>query len=108
MPHNCKHFENESFVFFRKQAAAGFFTYLVILSENGFLPSYIINLREDWDDKSNNAVPDSYGSEWTYMQRKELELTCHTAFFVTIVVVQWADLIICKTRKLSILQQGMT
>jgi len=90
------------------QAAAGFFTYLVILSENGFLPSILINLRERWDDKTNNSVSDSYGSEWTYQQRKELELTCHTAFFVTVVIVQWADLIICKTRKLSILKQGMT
>jgi sodium/potassium-transporting ATPase subunit alpha len=29
------------------------------------------------------------------------------AYFVSIVVVQWADLMICKTRKLSIAQQGM-
>ena len=39
--------------------------------------------------------------------RKILEYTCHTAFFVSIVVVQWADLIICKTRKNSVFQQGM-
>ena len=44
----------------------------------------------------------------TFSQRKVLEFTCHTAFFVSIVVVQWADLIICKTRKNSILQQKMT
>jgi len=37
-----------------------------------------------------------------------LEYTCHTAFFVSIVVVQWADLIICKTRRLSLFQQGMS
>lgn len=90
------------------QAIAGFFTYFVIMGENGFLPGKLINLRAQWDDKMNNDVEDSYGSEWTYFQRKELELTCHTAFFATIVVVQWADLIICKTRKLSVLHQGMT
>jgi len=89
------------------QAAAGFFTYFVIMGENGFMPGFLLNLRGQWDDKDNNAMPDAYGTEWTYHQRKELELTCHTAFFVTIVVVQWADLIICKTRKLSIFQQGM-
>ena len=38
--------------------------------------------------------------------RKILEYTCHTSFFVSIVVVQWADLIICKTRKNSVFQQG--
>merc|ERR1712080_694158 len=48
-----------------------------------------------------------FGQEWTYADRKILEYTCHTAFFVSIVIVQWADLIICKTRKLSVFQQGM-
>jgi hypothetical protein len=43
----------------------------------------------------------------TYRDRKQLEYTCHTAFFVTIVIVQWADLIICKTRRNSIVHQGM-
>lgn len=36
-----------------------------------------------------------------------VEFTCHTAFFASIVVVQWADLIICKTRRNSVFQQGM-
>ena len=40
-------------------------------------------------------------------QRKIVEFTCHTAFFMSIVIVQWADLLICKTRRLSIFQQGM-
>ena len=44
----------------------------------------------------------------TYKNRKTLEYTCHTAFFVSIVIVQWADLIICKTRRNSIVHQGMT
>merc|ERR1719238_1663793 len=83
------------------QAVAGFFTYFVIMAENGFLPGFLFGLRADWDDKTKNNVQDSYGQEWTFIQRKDLELTCHTAFFVTIVVVQWADLIICKTRRLS-------
>ena len=43
----------------------------------------------------------------TYDQRKILEYTCHTAFFVSIVIVQWADIIICKTRRNSLFTQGM-
>lgn len=43
----------------------------------------------------------------TYEQRKIIEFTCHTAFFSSIVIVQWADLIICKTRRNSLYQQGM-
>ncbi|CAJ1087526.1 sodium/potassium-transporting ATPase subunit alpha-1 [Xyrichtys novacula] len=89
------------------QAVAGFFTYFVVMAENGFHPTDLIGTRKSWDDRNVQDVVDSYGQEWTYQHRKVLEYTCHTAFFVSIVVVQWADLIICKTRRNSIVQQGM-
>ena len=89
------------------QAIAGFFTYFVIMAENGFRPEHLLGLRRDWDSSAINDLKDSYGQEWTYKDRKILEYTCHTAFFASIVVVQWADLIICKTRKNSVFQQGM-
>jgi len=89
------------------QASAGFFVYFVIMAENGFLTRDLFGLRRGWDSKAVNDLQDSYGQEWTYRERKILEYTCHTAFFVSIVVVQWADLIICKTRKNSVFQQGM-
>ncbi|XP_041266433.1 sodium/potassium-transporting ATPase subunit alpha-2-like [Onychostruthus taczanowskii] len=89
------------------QALGGFFTYFVILAENGFLPGTLLGIRLAWDDRSKNDLEDSYGQEWTYEQRKVVEFTCHTAFFASIVVVQWADLIICKTRRNSVFQQGM-
>merc|ERR1711963_950754 len=90
------------------QASAGFFVYFVILAENGFWPSRLLGIRRSWDSSAVNDLEDSYGQEWTYADRKILEYTCHTAFFVSIVIVQWADLIICKTRKLSVFQQGMS
>ncbi|KFM68400.1 Sodium/potassium-transporting ATPase subunit alpha, partial [Stegodyphus mimosarum] len=89
------------------QGAAGFFAYFVIMSENGFLPGRLLGLRKEWDSKAINDLTDSYNQEWTYHDRKILEYTCHTAFFASIVIVQWADLIICKTRRNSILHQGM-
>merc|ERR1712156_501708 len=89
------------------QASAGFFVYFVIMAENGFRPSLLFGIRKNWDSIAVNDLEDSYGQEWTYRDRKILEFTCHTAFFASIVIVQWADLIICKTRKLSVFQQGM-
>jgi sodium/potassium-transporting ATPase subunit alpha len=89
------------------QASAGFFTYFVILAENGFLPWDLFGLRKAWDSLAINDLEDSYGQEWTYKDRKILEYTCHSAFFVTIVIVQWADLVICKTRMNSVFTQGM-
>lgn len=46
------------------QASAGFFTYFVILCENGFWPSKCFGLRKQWDSKGINDLSDSYGQEW--------------------------------------------
>lgn len=89
------------------QAAAGFLAYFVIMAENGFWPQDLIGLRSEWDNRLINDLEDSYGQEWTFSQRKALEYTCHTAYFLAIVIVQWADLLISKTRKNSLFSQGM-
>jgi len=105
------------------QACAGFFTYFVIVAENGFLPSRLFDLRKSWESKYINDLKDSYRQEWvrislliqsketcffkTYEHRKQLEFTCHTVFFVTIVIYQLVTWIICKTRRNSIVHQGM-
>nr|CAD2171846.1 unnamed protein product [Meloidogyne enterolobii] len=90
------------------QASAGFFSYFWIMADNGFMPLDLFQLRAEWDSRAINNVLDSYGQEWTYANRKILEHTCQTAYFVSIVIVQWADLIISKTRRNSIVQQGMS
>lgn len=46
------------------QALGGFFTYFVILAENGFLPFHLLGIRETWDDRWINDVEDSYGQQW--------------------------------------------
>uniref|UniRef100_A0A8C4YWE1 Sodium/potassium-transporting ATPase subunit alpha n=1 Tax=Gadus morhua TaxID=8049 RepID=A0A8C4YWE1_GADMO len=76
---------------------------LISITYSSILPLWKLH----WDDRSLNDLEDSYGQQWTYEQRKIVEFTCHTAFFVSIVVVQWADVIVCKTRRNSVFQQGM-
>jgi len=90
------------------QASAGFFSYFVIMSQNGFFMFDLPGLRNKWDSDGVTDLQDSYGQEWTISQRRDLEWTCQTSFFVSIVVVQWADLIISKTRRNSVFVQGMT
>ncbi|GJQ68890.1 hypothetical protein Trydic_g6085 [Trypoxylus dichotomus] len=89
------------------EAAAGFFVYFVIMSEYGFFPERLIGLRKEWDSMLINDLQDSYGMEWTYEERKVLQYTCYTAFLIAVVITQWADAIICKTRRNSIFTQGM-
>lgn len=51
------------------QAAAGFFTYFVVLAENGFMPLSLIGLRIDWDNRDYNDVVDDYGQQWVYITK---------------------------------------
>ncbi|MED6248840.1 Sodium/potassium-transporting ATPase subunit alpha-1, partial [Ataeniobius toweri] len=46
------------------QALAGFFTYFVILAENGFHPRDLLGIRINWDDREVNDLEDSYGQQW--------------------------------------------
>jgi sodium/potassium-transporting ATPase subunit alpha len=41
------------------------------------------------------------------MIQKEAQHHAQAAYFISIIVVQWADLLICKTRWLSLRTQGM-
>ncbi|CAF3318288.1 unnamed protein product, partial [Rotaria sp. Silwood2] len=89
------------------QAAAGFLAYFLAITENGFLPSHLFDLRKLSESEDVNNLRNSYDQEWTDEQRKQLNLTCYTAFFMTVSICQLATLIVFKTRRNSIMQQGM-
>jgi len=93
------------------QALAGMFTYFVVMGDRGFAPWSLVNLAGDFDD--SNLVMRFANRDGDFVDRDEdyrdgSLRRAQTAYFVSIVIVQWADLLICKTRKLSIFQQGMT
>ena len=88
------------------QATAAFYTYFCILMFHGFMPGDLIGQRIPWDDK-NVYLKDSYGQSWDYESRVTLLNEARTGYFVSIVITQMIDLIMCKTRKNSIFQQGM-
>lgn len=89
------------------QSLAAFYTYFLILMLNGFLPDRLLGLRLEWENKSINDLRDSYGQTWTYDTRMSLLNEARTGYFLSIVITQLIDLIMCKTRVNSIFQQGM-
>ena len=84
------------------QALAGFYVYMIVLGAKGFKPSLLPGTGLDWSKDSNLMIA---GKNFIY--RDEALRTAQTAFFISIVIVQWADLLACKTRMLSLFQQGM-
>ena len=89
------------------QAAAGFFTYFVIMAENGFWPDRLVGLRNEWNSRAINDLADSYYQEWTYEDRKILEFTCQAGFLFSVVVVQWMTAIQARSRKYSMVQKPL-
>merc|ERR1719429_896850 len=87
------------------QAAAGFFTYFVIMAENGFWPERLIDIRNEWNSFAINDLKDSYFQEWTYEDRKQLEFTCQSGFLFSVVVVQWFSAIQARSRRKSMVQR---
>merc|ERR1711968_32372 len=55
----------------------------------------------------NAGWPTAYPCYFDYFHRKAALIYAQTAYFTSIVVVQWADILICKTRTLSIVEQKM-
>ncbi|XP_069599048.1 potassium-transporting ATPase alpha chain 2-like [Ranitomeya imitator] len=82
---------------------SGFVNYFTVLAEQGFLPATVLGLRVQWEKKTNNELEDSYGQEWTYVQRLNQEWYCYSAFFISIVVCQMMNTIIRKTRRNTLL-----
>ncbi|KAG8035835.1 hypothetical protein G9C98_001491 [Cotesia typhae] len=89
------------------QALAGFTNYFFILGYHGFLPGDLFGLRQDWENKNIDDLKDSYGQMWSYQSRMELLSEARTGYFISIVTTQMIDLLMCKTRRNSLIQQGM-
>ncbi|KAF4795595.1 hypothetical protein TURU_091808 [Turdus rufiventris] len=74
------------------QALGGFFTYFVILAENGFLPGTLLGIRLAWDDRSKNDLEDSYGQEWVRDPKTDPTHQLHTGYTpVTHTLHTWDD-----------------
>ncbi|KAF2898170.1 hypothetical protein ILUMI_08011 [Ignelater luminosus] len=90
------------------QTCAGYVTWFFVMAQHGFFYDRLIGIRKEWDDPFTNDLADSYGQEWTYEERKILERKGYAAYFLAIVVTQICDAFIVKTRRLSVVQQGMS
>eukprot|EP00020_Sapocribrum_chincoteaguense_P001214 CAMPEP_0170741412 /NCGR_PEP_ID=MMETSP0437-20130122/6204_1 /TAXON_ID=0 /ORGANISM="Sexangularia sp." /LENGTH=1136 /DNA_ID=CAMNT_0011079979 /DNA_START=126 /DNA_END=3536 /DNA_ORIENTATION=- len=95
------------------QALAGFFVFFTVLADHGIYPASILGSELGLDDDGNSigygGPKDMWmGTAWFSLSLRTAALrAAQTSFLASIVVVQWADLLICKTRLQSLYQQGM-
>ena len=50
------------------------------------MPGKLLGANPEWEYE-HAVMEDSWGQEWTYSQRRTLEFTCNSAYFLAIVQV---------------------
>lgn len=88
------------------QFFSGMFSYYLIFAQDGFFPSTLMYLRKEWDSPSA-VVLDTLGRPWLFDDRKRIERKAQTSYFFSVCMTQVSDVIICKTRRVSLLHKGM-
>jgi len=84
------------------QAAAGFTCYFSVLAKYGLFLSDIMGTGFKYTDEDEKFVCGlDYDTRMNHLRQAQ------TSFLISIIVAQWTDVMICKTRVLSIFQQGM-
>ena len=59
---------------------------LLLIESSTRLPGKLLGANPDWEEE-HLVMEDSWGQEWTYSQRRTLEFTCNSAYFLAIVQV---------------------
>ncbi|CAB3253744.1 unnamed protein product [Arctia plantaginis] len=88
------------------QFFAGLYAYFVVFAQDGFFPSSLMFIRKEWE-AHKSLVKDTLGREWAFKDRKRVERKAQTAYFVAVCWTQISDVIICKTRRISLMKKGM-
>jgi len=115
-----KYWEVKDDPFITEEEKAGFEHYCGTTKTDDALMSnpntYLEGRKDAWESGDASKAPDGAFYWWAgrvqYFpnvgyQRHALAYA-QTSYFISIIVVQWADLLIAKTRKLSLFEQGMT
>jgi len=84
------------------QAAAGFTCYFCVFASYNIFFEDISGTGFKYIDVDEKFICGLNFDDRMYILRQ-----AQTSFLVSIIVVQWTDVMICKTRTLSIFQQGM-
>ncbi|KAH8290575.1 hypothetical protein KR054_004121 [Drosophila jambulina] len=88
------------------EAAAVFTTYIMFMVERGFVPSDLVGLNIKWHDASVNDLTDSFGQEWSFLERKQLDCQVSSVCLMAIIVMQCTNLVLNKTGRASLLDHG--
>eukprot|EP01063_Lacrimia_lanifica_P037045 TRINITY_DN74_c0_g1_i7.p1 TRINITY_DN74_c0_g1~~TRINITY_DN74_c0_g1_i7.p1 ORF type:complete len:1319 (+),score=617.48 TRINITY_DN74_c0_g1_i7:100-3957(+) len=86
------------------QALAGFFSFFSVMYSEGYAPEDLPGSGELAGYFTPGGPP--FGG-FSVQENLKSQSMAQTAFFCSIVIVQWADILICKTRRLSLFDQGM-
>ncbi|KAH9528520.1 Sodium/potassium-transporting ATPase subunit alpha-1 [Dermatophagoides farinae] len=98
-------------------SSAAFFCYFVTMWRHGFDPLMLIQSQRRWNnpndtfprlDMEHYHLHEKPSINTTYEERMSIQIEAQSAYFAGIIIMQWMDVIVCKTRRVSIFRHGMS
>eukprot|EP01096_Ripella_sp_DP13-Kostka_P016065 TRINITY_DN770_c0_g1_i1.p1 TRINITY_DN770_c0_g1~~TRINITY_DN770_c0_g1_i1.p1 ORF type:complete len:1051 (-),score=455.74 TRINITY_DN770_c0_g1_i1:24-3176(-) len=83
------------------------YAYFVVFGDFGFSPLSLVGGAKYFTTEYEDETILFGNRRYTYDERINANMNANTAVFVAIVIMQWGNVIACKTRFLSLFQQGM-
>jgi sodium/potassium-transporting ATPase subunit alpha len=89
-------------------ALGGLFGYFIVMAMYGFPPGVLVNLGFTYFTVSGNSPPitNAYGQVFDAAQQQDILYKAHSAYFLAVLFGQWANILVCRSRKLSLFQFG--
>ncbi|OTF82492.1 hypothetical protein BLA29_001405 [Euroglyphus maynei] len=93
-------------------SSAAFFSYFITMWYHGYDPLMLIYSQHRWNDPNDTfPIRELYTNNHintTLNERMTIQIEAQSAYFTGIIVMQWMDVIVCKTRRVSIFRHGMS
>jgi len=90
------------------QLLSGFLSYFIVMGSYGLQPSFLLGKASTYFEVNSPDLIVSSDLVYDSFEQLAILHRAQTSFFVSIMVVQIADLLICKTRFLSYFQHNST
>jgi sodium/potassium-transporting ATPase subunit alpha len=87
-------------------ALGGLFAYFCVMAHYGFSPSRLVNLGFNNFITTAGPITNDYGVTYNAAQQMDILYKAHAAYFLAVMFGQWANILVCRCRKLSLFQFG--
>ncbi|KAL0491254.1 sodium/potassium-transporting ATPase subunit alpha [Acrasis kona] len=84
----------------------GLFGYFCVMASYGFTPASLVNSGFTYFVANAPDITNAYGQVYDSHQQEDILNKAHAGYFLAVMFGQWANILVCRCRKLSVFQFG--